>query len=147
AELTLGNWANTGYFVPIRYTTWMDADTSKTFTGIIIRRTRDMNKMTLDATGMKALIAATKAYSPSFPRRPVATKTTASSIENPATAGYIAGQINYLLWASGGRPYEQSGSYPLATFYYSCDHAILSPDWSWAAGEDSWAECLQLAKD
>jgi len=146
-ELTLNNWSNINHFTPIRYTTTMDADTTKTFTGVITRHARDMSKISLDATGMKALVAATKVYSPSFARRPVATKTTSSSIENPATAGYVAGHINYLLFTAGGWPYEQAGSNPTATFYYSCDHAVLAPDWTWAAGEDAWAECLQLAKD
>jgi hypothetical protein len=75
----------------------------------------------------------------------VATKTSASSADDPSSGGYAGGLINYLLWSAGGRPYEQAGSYPSATFYYSCDHAVLAPDWTWAAGEDAWAECCVMA--
>jgi hypothetical protein len=131
----------------VRYTTTIDATTAKTFVGVITKRQRDLEKMTFDAEGMKVLIAACKGYSPAFNRRPVATKTTASSIDDPEDANYRGGQINWLLWQAGGRPYEQIASYPDAVFYYSCDHALLAPDWSWAAGEDAWAECLRLAKD
>jgi hypothetical protein len=147
-ELTLPNWANVALMTPIRYTTTMGADgPSRTFTGVITRRSRTMNQLSFDATGMKHLIAATKGYSPAFARRPAATKTTASSADDPSNPGFAAGLINWLLWQAGGRPYEQAGSYPSATFYYSCDQAVLAPDWSWAAGEDAWGECLKLAKD
>ena len=77
-------------------------------------------------------------YSPMIERRPAATKTSASSVENPATGGYVAGLINWVLWQAGGRPYEQAGTYPTADFYYSCDQAILASDWGWVAGEDGW---------
>jgi hypothetical protein len=147
ADLLLSEWANTGHMIPIRYTTTMDADTTRTFTGVITKRSRNLDSMTVDAEGIKTLIAATKGYSPAFARRPVATKTTASSVDDTSNAGYKGGLINWMLWTSGGRPYEQSGTYPTATFYYSCDHALLAPDWSWAAGEDAWSECLRLAKD
>ena len=145
AELLLSLWAAIGHLTPIRYTTTIDSDSQKTFVGVVTRRTRDLDKMTLEAEGVKHLIAATKGYSPAFNRRPVATKTTASSADNPAAGGYAGGLINYLLWTAGGRPLEQSGSYPSATFYYSCDQALLAPDWTWAAGEDAWAECCVMA--
>lgn len=147
ASLLLAEWANLPHMTPIRYTTTMDADTTRTFVGVLTRRTRDMQQMSCDAEGLKHLIAATKGYSPAFARRPVATKTTATSVDDPSNGAYQGGQINWLLWQAGGRPYEQSGTYPTATFYYSCDHAVLAPDWSWAAGEDAWQECLRLAKD
>lgn len=145
AELLLSLWASTGHLVPIRYTTTMDADTQKTFVGVITRRQRDLDTMTIEAEGLKRLISATKGYSPAFSRRPVATKTTATSADDPTSGGYAGGLINYLLWTAGGRPLEQAASYPSATFYYSCDHALLAPDWTWAAGEDAWAECCAMA--
>ena len=144
--LALSQWASLGDQIPLRYTTTMDADTTRTFVGVITKRERDMDQVQVEATGVKLLIAATKAYSPMVARRPIATKTTATSVENPSTGGYRAGLINYLWWQAGGRPSEQAGSYPTATFYYSCDHALLAPDWSWAAGEDAWAESLKLAQ-
>jgi hypothetical protein len=58
AELVLGQWANTGHLVPIRYTTTMDADTHKTFVGVITRRGRDLAQMSLEAAGLKHLIGA-----------------------------------------------------------------------------------------
>lgn len=146
-ELLLSSWANLSHLTPIRYTTTMDADNARTFTGVLAKRSRDLQTMKFTAEGMKRLIAATKGYSPAINRRPVATKTTASSADDPTNPGWASGLINWLLWQAGGRPYEQAGSYPSAVFYYSCDHAILSPDWAWAAGEDAWAECLRLAKD
>lgn len=147
-ELTLANWPNVALITPIRYTTTMGADgPSRTFTGVVTKRSRTMNTVRFEATGMKHLIAATKGYSLALARRPVATKTTAISADDPTNPGFAGGLINWLLWAAGGRPYEQAGSYPAATFYYSCDQAVLAPDWSWAAGEDAWGECLKLAKD
>jgi hypothetical protein len=85
-------------------------------------------------------------YSPMFYRRPAATKTTATSIEDPSNPNYVGGPINYVCWKAEGRPWEQAGSYPTAPFYYSCDQAILAPDWAWIAGEDGWGECLRLAR-
>ena len=146
-ELLLAEWANLAYITPIRYTTTIDASTQRTFTGVLTKRSRDLERMSFTADGMKTLIAATKGYSPAINRRPVATKTTASSADDPSNPGWASGLVNWLLWQAGGRPYEQAGSYPSATFYYSCDHALLAPDWAWAAGEDAWAECLRLAKD
>lgn len=146
AQFVLGVWSSLGDKVPIRYTTTIDADTTRTFTGVITRLSRDLDTCAIEAEGMKVLIAATKAYSPAFARRPVATKTTATSTEDPSAGGYAGGIINYILWSAGGRPNEQAGSYPSATFYYSCDTAVLAPDWTWAAGEDGWAECLALAR-
>lgn len=146
-ELLLSLWASLSHMTPIRYTTTIDADNARTFTGVVSKRGRDLDQMTFEATGMKRRIAATKGYSPAINRRPVATKTTASSADDITNPGWASGLINWLLWTAGGRPFEQAGSYPSATFYYSCDHALLAPDWSWAAGEDAWAECLRLAKD
>lgn len=147
-EQTLANWPNVALITPIRYTTTMGADgPTRTFVGVVTKRSRTMDKLDFEATGMKHLVAATKGYSPAFSRRPVATKTTATSADDPTNPGYQGGLINWLLWAAGGRPYEQAGSYPSATFYYSCDQAVLAPDWSWAAGEDAWQECLRMAKD
>jgi hypothetical protein len=146
-SLLLASWSVLAYMTPIRYTTTMDADTTRTFTGVVSKRGRDLDQMTFEAAGMKLLIAATKRYSVAIARRPVATKTTATSADDVTNPGWASGLINWLLWTAGGRPNEQAGSYPSATFYYSCDHALLAPDWSWAAGEDAWAECLRLAKD
>lgn len=147
ARLLYSMWASLSYHLPIRYTTTNSGDTTaKTFTGVITKLHRTLDDCDIEAAGMKELIAATKIYSPMFIRRPVATKTTASSIEDPTNGAYKAGLVNYALWQCGGRPNAQAGSYPSATFYYDCDHAIIAPDYSWLAGEDTWAECLKLAQ-
>jgi hypothetical protein len=140
-------WANLSHHQPIRYTTTNSADTTaKTFTGVITKMHRTLYDCDVSAEGMKVLIAATKIYSPMIEARPVATKTSATSTEDPTNPAYAGGQVNYALWQCGGRPYEQAASYPSAIFYYSCDHAILAPDYTWLAGEDTWAECLKLAQ-
>ena len=104
AELLLSEWANLPYMTPIRYTTTMDADITRTFVGVVTKRRRDMVKMRIEATGMKALISATKGYSPAIERRPVATKTTAISADDITNPGWSSGLINWLLWTAGGQP-------------------------------------------
>lgn len=147
ARFVYSVWANLAHHTPVRYTTTNSGDTTaKTFTGVITKMHRTLDDCDIEARGMKELIAATKIYSPMVVRRHVATKTTASSVEDPTSGSYKGGLVNYALWTCGGRPYEQAGSYPSAVFYYSCDHAIIAPDYSWLAGEDTWAECLKLAQ-
>lgn len=115
------------------------------FWGVVSNRRRSLTNAEWQCEGPKRRIAKTRAYSPAFYRRPIATKTSASSIDNPGDANYAGGLINYALWFADGRPYEQAGTYPNAAFYYSLDQAIIAPDWSWLAGDDAWAECLNLA--
>lgn len=147
ARLLFSLWTSLSYHQPIRYTTTNSGDTTaKTFTGVITQLHRTFDDCDIQASGMKALISATKIYSPMVVRRAVATKTTVSSTEDPTNPAYAAGLINYALWTCGGRPYEQAVSYPSAVFYYSCDHAIIAPSYAWLAGEDTWAECLRLAQ-
>lgn len=147
ARLIYAVWANLSYHQPIRYTTTNSADgTTRTFTGVITKLHRTLDDCDVEAAGMKELIGATKIYSPMIERRPVATKTSASSVEDPTNPAYAGGLVNYAMWQCGGRPNAQSGSYPSATFYYDCDHAIIAPPYAWLAGEDTWAECLKLAQ-
>ncbi|HNP70619.1 MAG TPA: hypothetical protein PKK15_05910 [Kouleothrix sp.] len=146
-QLLYSLWSSLSYQQPIRYTTYNSGDTTaRTFTGVITKLHRTLDTCDLEAAGMKTLIAATKIYSPMVVRRPAATKTSASSVEDPTNPAYAGGLINYAMWQCGGRPAEQAGSYPAATFYYSCDHALIAPDYAWLAGEDTWAECLKLAQ-
>jgi hypothetical protein len=146
-ELLLSLWASLPHMTPIRYTTQMDATSAYQFNGFLTRRTRDLERMTFEASGPKVKIAATKGYSPMIERRPLATLTSAASIEDPTNANYLGGLINWLWWQSGGRPLQQAASYPSALFYYSVDGtALLAPEFAWAAGEDGWAECVEAAK-
>lgn len=147
ARFVYGVWASLAYHLPIRYTTYNSADTTaKTFTGVITELHRTLVDCDIKAVGLKELIAANKIYSPMLVKRPVASKTTASSVEDPSSGGYAAGMVNYALWQCGGRPLEQAGSYPSATFYYSCDHSILAPPYNWLAGENTWDELLKQAQ-
>lgn len=136
----------TGY--AIRVTFSINAVPIQTFVGIITEQAESTIDavVTLSCVGASEAIRVTKAYSPAFYLRPVATKTSAGSVEDITNGAYAGGLMNYALWRSGGRPFEQAGSYPSAAFYYSLDQAILAPTWSWLAGEDGWAELQKLAQ-
>lgn len=138
-------WART----PIRITFTINGVAGKAFGGIITEREREGNELRFSCTGYAELIRATKAYSPIFYLRPVATATTATSNEDPSVGGYKAGLINWILWQAGGRPYEQNFNttyQAAAKFWYSCAQGAMAPKWSWAAGEDGWSECQKLAQ-
>lgn len=132
----------------IRVTFTIDGTPAEVFVGTIDSQNEDDGGavVTLDCVGASSLVITTKAYSPAFYLRPIATKTTISSVEDITNSVYAAGLLNYILWSAGGRPYEQAASYTSALFYYSLDQAILAPNWSWGAGEDGWAECQKLAQ-
>ncbi len=106
---------------------------------------RTWGSVSITTTGHAERMRRTKAYSPAFNRRPVATKTTSSSIEDPANINYRAGLMNYLFWEAGGRPAAQDFLYPDAPFYYRCDQGLLPPTWSFVNGDDAYAAALDLA--
>lgn len=145
---TLGSvWASlTIHPCPVRVTFTIGATPAKAFVGIITEKRRDLDRVMLRCQGAAALMRVTKAYSPIVQDRPIATATSAASVEDPSDGSYQAGLLNWLFWQAGGRPYEQDFTYPAPIFYYSCEQAILAPDYSWTAGEDSWAEALRLAQ-
>lgn len=116
------------------------------FVGVITGRARGRTSGTWRCEGLDVLIEGQKIWSPLFVKRPIATKTTISSIEDPSNPGYRGGPINYLFWVCGGRPYEQAGSYPNALFYYSCEQALLGPKYYWQAGENPWNELNRLVQ-
>jgi hypothetical protein len=118
------------------------------FEGVINNRNLHVkpDQVTFAATGYADLVKRTKAVSPLFYRRRGATRTTSSSQEDPSASGYGGGVINYALWQAGGRPWEQDFLYPAAKFYYSCDHALFVPEWTWLNGEDAWEECASVAR-
>lgn len=134
--------------VPFRITPTVDSDTARAFYGVVDRASGDAETVTFQLIGITSdLGRRTKhLYSPAFYKRYVATKTTASSIEDPTDPDYQGGLINWIMWMAGGRPNEQAGSYPSADFYYSCSQAIAAPDWSWVAGEDGYEEARRLAR-
>lgn len=115
--------------------------------GLVTRRSVDtIGRPTWTLSGWEELIGRTPVYSPMFYRRPAATKTTATSIEDPTNGAYAAGIVNYAFWQAGGRPLEQAGTYTSAVFYYSCDTSLIAPEWSWIAGENAWAELGRVAR-
>jgi hypothetical protein len=142
SPLSAATWA----YVPIRVTFTVDANTARGVSGVIIDFDQDADTVSFSVTGWKQLISTTRVYSPLFQNRPVATKTTASSIDDPTDGSYAAGLLNWIMWQAGGRPYEQAASYTTATFYYSLAQAPIAPKYSWVAGEDAWAEALRLVR-
>jgi hypothetical protein len=135
----------------IRITYTISGVAAVAFAGVMTGRSRNSlaQTITIQCMGYAELIRTTKAYSPLFYRRSVATKTTTTSQEDPAIGGYVAGLVNYILWSAGGRPLEQNfnSTYQAAAkFWYSSDQALIAPLWTWIAGEDGWAECLKLAQ-
>lgn len=140
--LDISTWA----YVPLRVTFTVDAQVARGVAGVIIDMDQGIDTVQFGVTGWKQLISTVRVYSGLFTRRPIATKTTATSIDDPADGDYAAGPLNWLLWQAGGRPYEQAGSYTSAAFYYSLSQAPIAPKYSWVAGEDGWEEALRLVR-
>jgi hypothetical protein len=124
------------------------------FEGIINHRRAGAaaDTITFGCAGYGDLIRRSKAVSDLYYRRRGATETTTAvwdtnkSVDDPANPNYAAGLINYALWVAGGRPLELDYLYPSARFYYSCDNSLFIPEWTWLAGEDTWAECAEIAR-
>lgn len=116
--------------------------------GIITGRQRSLFGFEVEFTvaGFAELVRTTAVYSPLFYRRLPFTPTSVSSVEDPTNVAYAAGLGNYILWTAGGRPLEQAATYPTAIFYYTCQSALIAPEWSWIAGEDAWAELDRLCR-
>ena len=126
-------------------------DTSDLLTrwqGIVTGDERGTNDLMIiwSCAGFDLLIEETECYSQLLYRRPPATKTTASSIEDPTNVAYAGGLANYICWQAGGRPFEQAGTYTTAVFYYSFDNAIITPEWTWISGENGWQELDTLCR-
>jgi len=133
--------------LPIRISYGFDtSDKAQQFVGAILAADSDADTVTYDCAGYHEVIARAEVYSPLFRRRAAATATSLTSIDDPNEPAYAAGPINYILWQCGGRPIEQIAAYPTADFYYSCQQAIIAPDWQWCAGENNWTELDRLCK-
>jgi hypothetical protein len=104
----------------------------------------------LRLTGYAALVARCKKPTPLYIRRRAFTRTTISSVENPAAVGYRAGYGNRLLWDAGGRPIDQAVTYaadPARKFWYACDEALIEIPYAWAlSGEDHWTQLQEAAR-
>lgn len=131
---------------PFKIQFGIDGSPVRAFQGVITERERTLSDLTFSCEGYAALLRDTKVYSPMFYLRPVATKTTIASVEDPTDPAYQAGPLNWLMWQAGGRPLEQDLTYTSATFYYSFDQALFSPPFAWFAGENGWEEALKLVQ-
>src|SRR6185503_10920635 len=132
--------------IRITYTTAGSAAT-RTFLGSVRDNQGNLTTAHLSCVSARETIATTRGYSVAFYRRRAFTQTTTTSQEDPTGVGYQAGLGNWGFWQSGGRPLEQSGSYPDAAFYYSVpQHSLIAPEWSWLAGESFWEQLGLLAE-
>lgn len=118
----------------------------QTFRGFLIEQSDDGVGLTYSAAGVEELIRQSEATTDLLYRRPIATASTATSIEDPTDPDYRGGLLNQIAWAAGGRPYFQTSAYPTAIFYYQFDESTFSPEWSWLSGEDTWAEALAIVQ-
>lgn len=118
------------------------------FEGVIIKRHRQNRVYQYVCAGFDYLIARKKIYTGVFYRRPIATKTTATSVEDWTVPLSKPGILNRIFFTVGGRPYEQPAysSDPDFKFWYSFDQSIVAPRWAWVTGEDAWEEVYRLVR-
>jgi hypothetical protein len=122
------------------------SDKLSRFTGLLMEPSGSGRSRRWACRGWDAQIEAQEVRSPLYRRRYIFTATSISSVEDPASGVYAAGLGNYILWQCGGRPYEQAGSYPTATFYYSCTNALISPEYTWCPGDSPWEVLRRLCR-
>lgn len=118
------------------------------FEGIITKRQRQGHKYQYDCEGFNFVISRKKIYTEVFYRRPIATKTSVSSVEDYTIPGSRPGLLNRIFFEIGGRPYEQPGyaTDPDFKFWYSFDESIVKPRWAWISGDDAWEETQRLVR-
>lgn len=118
------------------------------FEGIIIKRQRQDRIYQYECEGFNYQIARKKIYTGVFYRRPIATKTTATSVEDYTIPGSRPGILNRIFFTVGGRPYEQPGyaTDPDFKFWYSFDESIVKPKWAWISASDAWEETGKLVR-
>lgn len=132
---------------PVRISLGFNGTNAAHFTGLIDGVEQHELGGEWQASGYQELIrAAPEIRSPLLYRRPIFTATSAVSNENPDSGGWAAGLGNLILWRAGGRPYEQSATYPTALFYYSTQTAIMAPEWTWINGGDAAAVLDELCR-
>jgi hypothetical protein len=138
--------------IPVRLLLGRGTAPVSVFEGLISKRGRvtsnTQHEVRFTAIGYGELVRRTRPTSPLYYRRVAATRTEATSQDDPRAPGYAAGLINYALWAAGGAPLEQASTpaFAQARFWYSCDEALIAPEWAWLNGEDAYAEIGELAR-
>lgn len=143
--VTVANWQLAKIRVNYGFDT---SDKVTAFEGVITKRQRQGRRFQYECAGFHYLIERTKIYTDIFYRRPIATKTTALSVEDVTNGNYRGGLLNNIMWRSGGRPFEQPSyvSDPAFKFWYSFDESIVKPRWSWISGENAWEEAYRLVR-
>ncbi len=118
------------------------------FEGVIVKRQHNAHMYQYECAGFDYIIERTKIYTNVFYRRPIATKTSITSVEDYTIPGSTPGVLNIIMFAAGGRPYEQPGyvSDPLFKFWYSFDQSIVAPKYSWVSADNAWEEVYRLVK-
>ena len=117
------------------------------FTGPLLEQEDDGVSLRYTAGGMDVIIQRAPVRTPVRRRRPIATKTTATSNEDPDSGS--PGWANEVFWRGGGRPWDQRGSYPLSStvlFYYICDGSSVAPPAYCVDGDNAWESLLLLAE-
>lgn len=146
-ELWAAGWSLAGNRTPVRISFGFGAsDKLRRFGGIVTGRRRGRTTGRWELRGWDAHIEGCEVRSPLFSRRAIATRTTLTSVEDPAATNYRGGLINYILWQCGGRPAEQAASYPDALFYYRCTTALIGPEHTWIPGDNPWQVILRLCR-
>jgi hypothetical protein len=118
------------------------------FVGVIQSFDVDDMLITFRLISVLEYVRNTKIYTGATKNRPIATKTTISSEEDPTQPGYTAGTINRILWEAGGRPFAQytDVTFSDAVFWYDCEQSIFAPQYTWLSGENLVEELFTLAR-
>jgi hypothetical protein len=135
------------------------------FAGFIDARSEDLNTVLFRCVGYLRYMDYYRHATPLWRDKPVATaipdppewSTTTSGLwrqmytnQDPATlSGFFTGTVNTVFWLLGGRPYklrdEVSRIGDTARFWYDCDHAPITPSFTWFNQEEITGDFALLA--
>ena len=136
------------------------------FSGFIDGRTEDLNTVSFRCLGYLGYLDYYKYATPLWRDKPAASyipdppsewNTTISGLwrrmyndQNPATlSGSFTGTVNTVFWFLGGRPYKYRDEAVRAgdtvRFWYDCDHAPITPNFTWLNQENISDDFAMLA--
>jgi len=136
------------------------------FSGFIDGRTEDLNTVSFRCLGYLGYLDYYKYATPLWREKPAASyipdppsewNTTISGLwrrmyndQNPATlSGSFTGTVNTVFWFLGGRPYKYRDEAVRAgdtvRFWYDCDHAPITPNFTWLNQENISDDFAMLA--